>query len=215
MALILDSNAPGALSGDIVLLTDDTAYDVNFSGVLAAKNAADMSGITKPLLIGFPKPLTVRYAWVDQIGIDGAAPHSCPTNPFELGGSNDATEAISLPSGPLMPNAFQIVPAAFKMNLPALGCTEPYREPKLTKWVEEKTDVLDTSAGLKANARVRVFLDSDGKVAYANISKSSGSPAVDNAAVSAAAKALYQPAIFRCTAVVSSLLVDVGYEVLH
>jgi len=215
LALILDSNAPGALSGDIILLADDAAYDVNFSGVVAAKNAADLSGITKPLLIGFSKPLAVRYAWVDQIGIDGAVPHSCPTNPFEFGDRSAGSEAISLPTGPLTLNAFQIVPAVFKMTLPALDCSEPYREPKLTKWVEDKTDVLDTSAGLKANTRVRVFLDSNGKVAYANINKSSGSPAVDNAAVSAAAKALYQPAIFRCTAVVSSLLVDVGYEVLH
>ncbi len=214
-ALILDSNAPGTLSGDVVLVTDDAAYDVNFSDIVAEKNGSSLSGITKPLFIGFSKPLNVRYAWVDQVGVNGAAPHSCPTNPFEAGASDGTTDAFPVPAMIYAINAFQFVSATFKMNLPPTDCKEPYREAKLSKWMEDKTDVLDTSAGLKTSSRVRVFLDSDGKVAYANISKSSGSPAVDNAAVSAAAKALYQPAIFRCTPVVSSLLVDVGYEVLH
>lgn len=216
LAVQLMANNPGTLSGDVLLLTDDAAYDAHFAGLVAQKKSpSDQFATAKVFLIGFSKPLAVRYAWVDEVGMNGAAPKSCPSNPFGSASGNGSIEPVQLPTNPIALQAFTVVPATLRMTLPPVTCSEPYREPNLLKWGDEKTDVFDSTAGLKASTRVQVFLDSNGKVAYASVARSSGAVGVDNAAVSKAAQATYQPAIFRCTPVVSSMYVDVNYEIVH
>jgi TonB family protein len=213
VVMMLDANAPGTLSGDVVLLTDDAAYDVPFSDLQAAKNGNAQSGITAPLFVGFSKPLAVRYAWVDSIGLNGAAPHPCPSNPYSYGSPGSAM-TVELPPNPQVLNAVPVLAATFRQALPPPDCGEPYRPAKLLAWGNQETDVWDTSTGLKAAAQVRVFLDSDGKVAGISVVRSSGSAAVDALAAQSAARARYQPAIFRCVPVVSGTeLIDMSYEV--
>ncbi|HEX5276000.1 MAG TPA: energy transducer TonB [Candidatus Rubrimentiphilum sp.] len=214
LAFVLESNAPGSLSGDVVVLTQNAAYDVNFSNVAAAKSASSSLGVTKPILVAFPKPLAVEFAWVDEIGMDGAAQHSCPTDPFGGPGGNDAGEAVSLPPVYSM-SGFQIVPATFKMNLPVPDCKEAYSAARMVDWGSQETEYFDTSAGLHTAATVRVFLGSDGKVLDAHVLHSSGSAIVDDAAIEKSANATYSPAIFRCAPIVGTVTIEVTYEIKH
>ncbi|HET9392321.1 MAG TPA: energy transducer TonB [Candidatus Rubrimentiphilum sp.] len=215
LALILGSNDAGTLNGDVILLTPDAAYNVHFENVVAAKSqSAGQPNITKPLLIGFSQPLNVTYAWVDDIGMNGAAPHACPTNPFDAVFGNGNLAPIPFPSVPAALNLINVIPATFKMNLPPTDCATPYRRARQTKSGPKETDYFDTSQGLKAKLLLRVSLDSDGKVADVRVTQSSGSAAVDTAAVVSASKAQYAPAIFRCVPVVGTVDIDFGYEVV-
>jgi hypothetical protein len=214
-ALMLDANAPGTLNGDVVLLTDDAAYDVNFSDLVAIKNATGTTATTKPLFVSFSKPLSVRYAWVDQIGMNGAAPHPCPTNPFIVGApSDEAVGSLPVPAMIYAINAFQFVSATFKMNLPPTDCKEPYRKAEIVKFDKRYVpSVWDTSAGLKTSGQARVYLDSDGKFAGFEILKSSGSVALDDLGKYHALNAQYRPAVFRCVPVVGTVDFTFSYEI--
>lgn len=212
---MLDANAPGTLNGDVVLLTDDAAYDVNFSDLVAIKNATGTTATTKPLFVSFSKPLSVRYAWVDQIGMNGAAPHPCPTNPFIVGApSDEAVGSLPVPAMIYAINAFQFVSATFKMNLPPTDCKEPYRKAEIVKFDKRYVpSVWDTSAGLKTSGQARVYLDSDGKFAGFEILKSSGSVALDDLGKYHALNAQYRPAVFRCVPVVGTVDFTFSYEI--
>jgi TonB family protein len=215
LALILGSNEAGTLNGDVILLTPDAAYNVHFAGVVAAKSeAAGQLNITKPLLIGFSQPLAVTYAWVDDIGMNGVAPHACPTNPFDVIFGSGEPAPIPFPSFPTATNFVDVIPATFKMSLPPTDCTIPYRRARETKKGPKSTEYFDTSQGLKAKLQLRVSLDSDGKVADVRITHSSGSAAVDTAAVVTVSKAQYAPAVFRCVPVVGTVDMDFDYEVI-
>lgn len=214
LALILGSNDAGTLNGDVILLTPDAAYNVHFANVAAGKSASGgQLNITKPLLIGSSQPLAVTYAWVDDIGMNGAAPHPCPTNPFDVVFGNRAIPAIQFPSLPAALNLVDVIPATFKMSLPPTDCAEPYRRARQTKSGPKTTEYFDTSQGLKAKLQLRVFLDSDGKVADVRVIHSSGSAAVDTAAIVGVSKAQYAPEIFRCVPVVGTVDIDFDYEV--
>ena len=141
--------------------------------------------------------------------MDGAAPHACPTNPFDMAG-NGLTASIQFPSS----NFLDVIPATFKMSLPPTDCSEPYRRARQTKSGPKTTEYFDTSQGLKAKLQLRVSLDSDGKVADVRVIHSSGSAAVDAAAVVGVSKAQYAPAIFRCVPVVGTVDIDFDYEVM-
>lgn len=212
VAFVLESNSPATLSGDVVVLTADAAYDVNFSNLVAAKNTVTGRGATQPILVTFQKPVDIDFAWVDQIGVNGAAPHACPTDPFVRPDTNES-DSVRLPEVVTSLSAFQVIPAVFKMDLTPPDCKEPYRAAQMIDWGGEDTEFFDTSAGLHAAATVRAFVDSDGKVVAVDVVHSSGSAIVDGAATAKAAKARYSPAMFRCTPVVGSVLVDVKYEV--
>jgi TonB family protein len=214
-AFVLESNTPSRLSGDVIVVTHDAAYDVKFSNLETQKDPPGERGVTSPILVTFPKPLAIEFAWVDQIGSDGAAPHSCPTEPFGTVLSNAPNHGVKLPARIYSLGGFHVVPAVFKMNLPPLSCADVYHPAQIVDWGNQETEFFDTSQGLHAAATVRVFVDSEGKAADVKVAQSSGSAIVDGAAVEKAAKARYSPAMFRCTPVVGSLMIDVNYEVGH
>jgi TonB family protein len=153
------------------------------------------------------------YAWVDDIGMNGAAPHACPTNPFDVRGVHGSPAPLPFPAFPTALNLVNVIPATFKMALPPMDCAGPYRPARMTKPGPKTTEYFDTSQGLKAKLQLKVSLDSDGKVADVRITHSSGSAAVDAAAVVSVSKAQYAPAIFRCVPVVGTVNVDFDYEV--
>lgn len=214
LALMLGSNDAGTLNGDVILLTPDAAYNVHFANVAAVKSElAGQPNVTKPLVIGFSQPLAITYAWVDDIGMNGAVPHPCPTNPFDVIFGNGATAPIPFPSFPNAMKLVGVIPATFKMDLPPTDCAEPYRRARTIKEGPKTTEYFDTSQGLKAKLQLHVSLDSDGKVAEVRITHSSGSAAVDTAAIVSVSKAQYAPAIFRCVPVVGAVDIDFSYEV--
>jgi TonB family protein len=211
-AIVLFANDAARLSGNIIVLTDNRAYDVPFTGVGASKSPdfADQY-VSDAFFAVVPKSETIRFAWVDEVGMNGSPARTCPTDPFDP--RNGPVGPFRLPGTPAAQREALTVPAAFKMNLPVTDCAVPYSGPKLIKQAEKETQAFDTSQGLKANLGLKVFLDSDGKVADVRITRSSGSAAIDTAAKVTVSKSQYAPAIFRCVPVVSTVDIDFDYEV--
>lgn len=208
----LSTNNPESISGDVVLVTDEAAYDVPFSSLQSGGSAKSAGFETQPQLIAFPDPLEVRFAWIDSVGVNGAPPHDCPTYP-QPETRLEETPPVRFPSDPYMIGRLPTLAAHFKMNLPPTDCAEPYTAPKLLDEPKGNPRFWDTSQGLKAALKLRAYLDSDGRVADVQVTQSSGSPAVDNLGKATVIGSRYRPAVFRCVPVVSTIDVDFTWEI--
>lgn len=212
--IVLFANDAAILSGNIIALSDSKAYDIPFSRVTAAKSP-DIGDhyVTDAFFAILPRSEVIRYAWVDEVGVNGSPARTCPTNPFDPSDKNGPMGPFRLPATPAAQRQLLTVPATFKMDLPPTDCSEPYRRARLIKQGDRSTDAFDTSQGLKAHLVLEAFLDSNGKVADVRVTRSSGSAAIDTAAKVTVSKSLYAPAIFRCVPIVSTVGIDFDYEV--
>jgi hypothetical protein len=103
--------------------------------------------------------------------------------------------------------------ADVKMELPQLDCKVPYRDARMRGEIPERTDFYDTSAGRHIHAQFRIDVDSDGRAAGVALLESSGSVAFDAYARQQLAEMKYDPAIFRCVPVVSTLYYGLEYTI--
>ncbi|HEY1429006.1 MAG TPA: energy transducer TonB [Candidatus Tumulicola sp.] len=203
--LSLSADGKSTVTATVILISDGGAYTVTLD-----KNAllhqGDSDRFYAPgILVGFDKPQNVRYAYVDSVGVDGAAPVSCPTVVTEVRSLMDqsvtGTQVPSLNGAP-------VTPAVFKQDLPALDCGKAYTPPVLL--TREGPDSGDFGSK-QLTATVHVYLDSDGHPSNAKLVKSSGVEGIDDLALAAAEQSHYRAANFLCTPVVSEMIVEFTY----
>ncbi len=179
----------------LTLITDSEAYAVNVPrlGLHEAKGNTDE--VSSPFLIRFPKAQRVRYAFVDAVGIDGAAIEDCPS----------VVESVESETGPdasgdhLGPSPFTLQPKLLQ-QLPELSCGAVYKPPRMTRELGVETSFFGNTT---RHATVRIYLDSDARVVDAEIAESSGVEGIDQLALTDARGSTYEPASFLCTPVVS------------
>jgi hypothetical protein len=203
--LSLFADGKSTVSAAIILITTDGAYTVAVNRNPLLRKAGSDSFYAPAILVGFDKPQQVLYAYVDSVGVDGAAQAPCPTvvNPVQslIGHSVTGTQSPSMAGAP-------VTPAIFKQAIPPLTCGSAYQEPVLLD--REGPDV-GNFGSKQLDAFVHVYIDSEGHPMNATIERSSGVEGIDDLAVAGAEESHYKPAQFLCTPVVSEMVIDLEY----
>lgn len=234
MRVVLYTPSATTVTALVDFITADSAYQAAVAGrVHPPANGGDAA--TDPVLVTFPKPLDVQYAYVDSYAVDGAALTSCPTfvNQVNLLGRTLRGHS-ALPSlhpvgdRPVLPSRYSTAQAELLQPLPALSCGAMYTPARFshTDWMDDSNLDADFASyganeympfagsgprgpGASASpAVVAIALDSDGKAVMEAIVHSSGNHDADGQALDAARGGTYQPAQFLCTPVVSIIFVQ-------
>ncbi len=202
MSLFADGRT--SVAANVTLIADAGAYSVTVPTTALLREGGKDEFYAEPFLIGFDKPIDVRYAYVDRVGVDSTAPVDCPTfvslvDPLDdVSTQGDAAGSASLTT----------LPAKFLQALPPLTCGRAY--------IPAKGKNLFTPVGhygdYKRTTVVRVYIDSDGQPLKETLEQTSGVEGLDAAALGAVARATYTAAEFLCTPVVSEMTVDMDYE---
>jgi TonB family protein len=207
----LEGDAPATLSGHVIMVTDTKAYAVPFDGVELLPSQADPRRfVGSSAIVTLPEPAALRYAWVDDVVVShGGKDVSCPTQPYKL----QAVPHIGDDQTPVAaPSPLPSIRAAYMEDLPAATCAKPYIDAAPIGKIGGDKPYVNNKLVKGASTGLRIDIDSDGKPQYIAVTKSSGSMTVDFAAREAAAKARYQPAVFRCTPVVASIYYTLDYN---
>jgi hypothetical protein len=203
--LSLFADGKSTVSATIILISSDGAYTVTVDRDALLRQAGSDKFYAPPILVGFDKPQEVFYAFVDTVGVDGAAPTPCPTVVNEvrslIGRSVTGTQQPSMAGAP-------VTPATFRQALPPLECGSAYIEPVLL--TREGPDA-GNFGSKPLTASIHVYLDSAGHPINATLVHSSGVEGIDDLALAGAEQSHYRPAQFLCTPVVSDLVVDFEY----
>lgn len=204
--LELFANGKTDVAGTVTLITSDSAYSVPIArtDLLRARGSDDF--YAEPILVAFSKPVEVRYAYVDQIGVDGASPAACPTvvqevHPFIADASNEFDVSVG---GDVKP-----VNATYLQPLPPLGCGRAYIPSGLPRGAGA---VLGAYGNERKSTVVRIFIDSNGVPAGASIERSSGIEGLDDNVIGLVEHTRYIPAKFLCTPVVSEMSIEMDYN---
>lgn len=204
--LQLFANGKTNVAGTVTLITSDSAYSVPVGRTDLLRTGGSDDFYAEPILVAFDKPVEVRYAYVDQIGVDGAAPASCPTvvrevHPFSANASNEFDISVG---GDVKP-----VNAVYLQALPQLTCGRAYIPSGLPRGAGA---VVGAYGNERKSTVVRIFIDSNGIPAGANIERSSGIEGLDDNVIGLVEHTRYVPAKFLCTPVVSEMNVEIDYN---
>lgn len=204
--LELIANGKTDVAGAVTLITSDSAYSVTVDrrDLLRSKGSDDF--YTEPIMVAFDKPVDVHYAYVDQIGVDGAPPAVCPTvvqevHAFTADGSNEFDVSVG--------GDVKAVNATFLQKLPDLTCGRAYIPSDLPRGAGA---VLGAYGNERKSTVVRIFIDSNGVPAGANIERSSGITGLDANVIGLIEHTRYTPAKFLCTPVVSEMSIEMEYN---
>jgi hypothetical protein len=204
--LSLFADGKSTVSATIILISSGGAYTVTVEHNALLRQAGSDKFYAPPILVGFDKPQQVLYAFVDTVGVDGAASTPCPTVVNEvrslIGRSVTGTQQPSMAGAP-------VTPATFRQALPPLDCGSAYKEPVLLS--REGPDLGDFGAK-PLTALVHVYLDSAGHPVNPTLTQSSGVEGIDDWAMAGAEQSHYKPAQFLCTPVVSEMTVEFDYN---
>lgn len=204
--LQLFANGKTDVAGTVTLITSDSAYSVAIARTDLLRVAGRDDFYAEPILVAFDKPVEVQYAYVDQIGVDGAAPAACPTvvrevHPFTADAGNEFDVSVG---GDVKP-----VNATYLQALPPLACGRAYVPSGLPRGA-------GAVVGVYGNARkttvVRIFIDSNGIPSGASIERSSGIQGLDDNVIGLVEHTRYTPAKFLCTPVVSEMSIEMDYN---
>jgi hypothetical protein len=204
--LSLFADGKSTVSATIILISSDGAYTVTVDHNALLRQAGSDKFYARPILVGFDKPQQVLYAFVDTIGVDGAAPVPCPTVVSEVRSLVGRT--VTGTQHPSMAGA-AVTPATFRQALPSLDCGRSYSEPVLL--TREGPDLGDFG-GKPLTAFIHVYLDSAGHPMNATLVQSSGVEGIDDWAMAGAEQSHYKPAQFLCTPVVGEMTVEFDYN---
>lgn len=202
----------------VTFITNDTAYQATIAGVaLHAPSTPGGDDESDPVLVTFPRPLDVEFAYVDSFSLGTAAMQSCPSfvNQVDAYGASPRG-GTALPSLhkvdtlPTMPHSFATVAATSLGALPALACGTTYEPARMDLLPQSDWSVQDELASYSTGrvgttAVVAIAVDSNGKPLLEQIVRSSGNHITDTEALDQARTQAYTPARFLCTPVVSLL----------
>jgi hypothetical protein len=203
---VLDLSADGtsSVAATVTLISTQGAYGVTIDRTVL-KRDDDKKYYAPAMMVGFDAPRDVEFAYIDSVGVDGAAPTPCPTVVQEVHSMQG-----KLATGKDAPSfaGVAVTAAAFKQDLPALDCGAAYIEPVLLS--REGPDI-GHFGDRPLTTTIHVYLDSAGHPVNATLEKSSGVEGVDDVAIAGAEQSHYKPAKFLCTPVVSEMSVEFDY----
>lgn len=200
------ANGKTDVAGAVTLITPDAAYSVAIARTDLLRAAGSDDFYAAPILVAFNEPVEVRYAYVDQIGVDGAALAACPTvvrevHPFSADSGNLFDVSIG---GDVKP-----ANATYLQALPVLTCGRAYIPSGLPRGAGA---VVGAYGNERKSTVVRIFIDSNGIPAGASIERSSGIEGLDDNVIGLVEHTRYVPAKFLCTPVVSEMSIEMDYN---
>jgi hypothetical protein len=203
---VLDLSADGtsSVAATVTLISTQGAYSVTMDRTVL-KRDDDKKYYAPAMMVGFDAPRDVEYAYIDSVGVDGAAQTPCPTVVQEVRSMRG-----KLSTGKDAPSfaGVAVTAAAFKQDLPPLDCGYAYIPPRL---LDREGPDIGHFGDRPLTTTIHVYLDSEGHAVNATLEKSSGVEGVDDVAMAGAGRSHYRPARFLCTPVVSELSVDFDY----
>lgn len=201
-ALSLSADGHADVAGRVVLIADEGAYAVEIPRTALLRQGGTDDFYAEAIMVDFDKPVDVHYAYVDRVGIDGAAPADCPTVVAPVEPYDAARQGAP-------PTLAGVTPlrAAFLQPLPALTCGGAYRAPEILG----QGPLVGHFGDDRRTTVVKAYIDSNGMVVKESIVKSSGVEGLDDAAVGGVQQSRFKAAEFLCTPVVSEMLIDMDY----
>ncbi len=202
-AIMLAVRGKKRVAASVTFIGEKNAYIVTIprSPIFGTKKGHDR--YTEPMLVRFAHPTHVRYAYVDTAAVDGAAAITCPTVPLK------PYVPSKMVGKKLIGQSSQRLDATLQQALPPLPCGAVYRQAKIV----HSGELYGGEFGVqKRVAKVRVALDSRGKLASVKLVQSSGIEQIDDNLIAAAERSSYKPAMFLCTPIVSEYLLVGTYN---
>jgi len=188
------------VSAHVILLSDTDAYDASIS-TQPLSGDHDYLRHSTQFLIALPNAMQIRYAYVDSYQLDGGAVVNCPTeaNHFEKGiGQNAPADIKTTPT----------FAASFRQKLPTLTCGKVYRAATVMRAVSPR----GIQTGKMLQAKIAIYINSDGSLAKSYVYKKSGVDYADALALDAANRSSYIAAQFLCTPIVGEYLFTADFE---
>lgn len=204
--LSLWANGRTDVAASVTLITSTDAYSVPIKRTSLLREGGTDDYYAEPILVSFDKPVDVGFAYVDQIGVDGAAPAACPSvvqsvKPFAV----DPAHPFDMPS---VGSDVTPIAATYLQPLPSLKCGHVYSDAE----IEGSAPLVGHYGDRRRSTVVDAFIDSDGRAAKVKIEESSGVEGLDDAALGGVQQAQFKPAEFLCTPVVSEMSVRMDYD---
>ena len=202
-AIDLGVRGKKSVSASVTFIAEKNAYIVNVPSTPLSATKKGTDRYTDALMVRFPHPTHVRYAYVDTVAVDGAAAITCPTVP---GPTNVPKKWVGRK---LFGTDSPRLDAALQQALPPLPCGAVYRQATIVR----AGTFYGGAFGMKSrSAVVMVALDSRGKVAKVQLTRSSGMSQIDDNLIATAESTVFRPATFLCTPVVSQYVMVGNYN---
>lgn len=201
-AMSLTADGRTSLAGRVVLIADEGAFAVDIPRTDLLRQGGTDDFYAGAMMVSFDKPVAVHYAYVDRIGIDGAAPADCPTVVSPVEPYDAARQGAAPPLAGVAP-----MRAAFLEPLPALTCGGAYRDAEILG----QGPLVGRFGDERRTTVVKVYIDSNGLPLKETVERSSGVEGLDDAAIGGVQQTRFKPAEFLCTPVVSEMLIDMNY----
>ncbi|HKU81174.1 MAG TPA: hypothetical protein VJP76_03310 [Candidatus Tumulicola sp.] len=202
-ALSLSADGRTSVTARVVLIADEGAYAVEIPRTDLLRQGGTDDFYAEAMMVAFDKPVDVRYAYVDRVGVDGAAPADCPTVVSPVVPYDSSRQGTPPTLAGLVP-----IRPAFLQALPALTCGSAYRAPEILS----QGPLVGHFGDARRTTVVRAYVDSDGIAVRERLVKSSGVEGLDDAALGGVQQSRFKPAEFLCTPVVSEMLIDMDYS---
>jgi hypothetical protein len=216
MRVVLYTGHASTASALVTFITKDAAYQATVAGVAMHETTPGADYASDPVLVTFPSPVEVQFAYVDSFSTNGAALTSCPSfvNQVDAYGArprpNSAIPSLHAVVNPTMPKSYISVNATFLQKLPDLACGATYIPAKigLMPAADAVTGLYGIDEGIMpgnsgGQAVVAIGIGSDNKPTTIQLVHSSGSSMTDQQALDQARSEDYVAARFLCTPVVS------------
>jgi hypothetical protein len=195
--IFLNSSTPETLSAHLTMIGDSGAYDAYLPAITLKPWRSEFTEAQRTV-VTLPPGASAKYVFVDSYALNGGQKVVCPTEPSE----------ILAQTGSLSTAQTTYVAATFLQALPPMPCGKMYT-PARARGFSPRTG---NWGNKELNAKVYVFIDSDGHVVQQSIYKSSGVEGLDDEAMGSAQHSTYTPATFLCTPVVGSYLFSFAYR---
>lgn len=201
----LQADAPGALSGHVILATADAEYTVPFDVQFHPDADANSDGFASDgSFVTLPKPGAVQYAWVTDVTTAAGKTKACPIFPYTLPTLSAADRRRMAPPHPPAPGVhiqYDSAPATFFAALPPVNCPQPNRPVQLKGDIPHLTNFYDPSITGKPIVTGIVAVGPEGNSLGTALIHSSGSAAYDTAGRQIYDQHKYLPQLFHCTPV--------------
>jgi hypothetical protein len=203
----------------VLMFSKTAVYSIEVSSSeLGMNNPDSPNRYSAPVEILFDQPVELLYNFVDTTSIDGAM-ESCPSyvegvpsysaHPAVAPHYDENTPPTSAIKSDLMKNfrGSPVVHPKFVQTV-SVPCGRMYRGPHLV----QGGAVIGQYGDRQRLSLVETFIDASGRVRGTRLEKSSGVDGIDQAALGAAQGAIFLPAEFLCTPVVSTYFLWVYYN---
>ena len=202
-AIDLGVRGKKSVSASVTFIAEKNAYIVNVPSTPLGATKRGTDRYTDAMMVRFPHPTHVRYAYVDTVAVDGAAAITCPTVPGRT------TVPKKWVGRELFDADSPRLDAKFQQALPPLPCGAVYRPAAIVR----AGTFYGGAFGLKSrSAVVMIALDSRGQLVKVRLIRSSGVPQIDENLIASAESTTFRPAMFLCTPVVGEYTMVGNYN---